>query len=371
MKNSKIRIAYVSKNFRINGITNVIMNYCLNLDLNKYNITIFTGKPICEDFMKKCINKGVNFKIIPSKKKNPLKYYICLFNNLTSKNFDIVHVHGNSATIAIELFIAKIRGIKKRIAHCHNTKCDSIFIHKMLKPFLNKTCTDRIACSKEAGNWLYGNKKFDVLNNCFDTKKFIYNEVSRIKLQNELNLKNKKVIGHVGIFTNQKNHEFMVKVMKEIVKFQEDIVLIFVGAGPNLDKIKLMVKEANLEKNIIFYGETTNVVELYDVFDLFLFPSLYEGLGIVLLEAQIKGLNCVISDTIPNNAIINPDKVVKLSLNDDMQKWASECIKFTSLEERKNYYNENINRIKKYDINDLVLKLNCLYSSNKTERKKI
>lgn len=141
----KIRIAYIAKEMPINGISTVILNYCRNLDKNKFDITIFSGEPIDKYYIEECEKINVKIEKMPPKRGgNPLKYYSYLFKKITSKNFDIVHVHGNSATITVEMLMAFFRGIKIRIAHCHNTTCDKLKIHKILKPILKKVYTYRI-----------------------------------------------------------------------------------------------------------------------------------------------------------------------------------------------------------------------------------
>ena len=213
----KIKIAYLTKDMPVNGISTVIMNYCRHLDKDKFEITIFSGPPVVEQYSKECEKLGIKIIETPPKKSgNPLKYYMFLLKNINKKKYDIVHIHGNSATITIELFITLLKGINNRIAHCHNTQCDSFKVHKTLKPILKKIYTHGFACSKEAGEWMFGNKPFEVLPNGFITEKFKFNKEKRDKVRKKLKIEDKFVIGHVGMFNDQKNHPFILKVFENV-----------------------------------------------------------------------------------------------------------------------------------------------------------
>ena len=359
----KINIAFITKDMPVNGISTVIMNYCRNIDRKKNKITIFSGKPIAEQYQKECEKLGIKIEEIPPKRGgNPLKNYIYLFKNLNSKRFDIVHIHGNSATITIELLVCFLKGIKGRIAHCHNTTCDNIRIHKILKPILKLLYTKGFACSKEAGEWMFGNGKFEVLPNGFKTENFIFDEKKRESIRKKLKIKDGFIIGHVGMFNNQKNHPFMLKVFEEVAKQNEKAYLLFVGTGPDYDRIQELIKKHPYSERIICYGVTDKVSDVYDAMDLFLFPSKFEGLGIVLLEAQIKGLPCVASDVIPREVELNKNMIDFLSLEADIEIWSKVIL--NSLERkinRKKVYEENEKKIQKYSIENNAKELSKKY----------
>lgn len=362
---SKIKIAYISKNFRINGITNVIMNYALNLNKNKFEIYVLASRPICDEYIKKLLDNNIKFIEVPPKIGiKSFKYYFKLYSILNKKNFDIVHIHGNSATIVIELIIAKIKGIKVRIAHSHNTKCNNYRIHKILKPLISKFCSYCFACSNEAGKWMFDNE-FDILPNGFETDKFLFSKENRKKVRKELGLTDeKKLIGHVGIFSEQKNHMFILNVFEKIASLDKDIYLILVGDGSNHDKIYSFINNSVYKDRIICYGETTDVKRLYDAMDIFFFPSKFEGLGIVLLEAQINGLNCVISNKIPEQVVLSDKNVIIKSLDDSCEEWGNSILNnFTDVRSRLAYYNENIESIENYDIKSNIKKIEKIYLS--------
>lgn len=367
----KIRIAYLTKDMPVNGISTVIMNYCRHLEKEKYEITIFSGPPIVEQYKEECEKLGIRIIETPPKKGgNPLKYYFFLLKQLNRKKYDIIHIHGNSATITMELFITWIKGIKHRIGHCHNTQCDSLKIHKTLKPILKKLYTYGFSCSKEAGEWMFGNKAFEVLPNGFITEKFKFNKNNRTKIRKKLNVEDKFVIGHVGMFNEQKNHPFILSVFEEIAKEHDKAVLLLVGTGPNYEKIQDLINNHPYNERIICYGVTDQISEVYDAMDLFFFPSKFEGLGIVLLEAQIKGLPCVASDVIPKEVVLNEKMIDFLSLNSNVKVWSKKILsKAQELNNnRDKVYNENEYNIKRYEIKENVKTLEKRYEELNKKR---
>lgn len=361
----KIRIAYLTKDMPVNGISTVIMNYCRYLNKEKYDITIFSGPPIVEQYRKECEKLGIRIIETPPKKGgNPLKYYIFLLKNITKKKYDVVHIHGNSATITIELLITLLKGIKNRVGHCHNTQCDSFKVHKTLKPILGKIYTNGFACSKEAGEWMFGDKPFDVLPNGFITENFIFNQENRVKIRKKLKINDKFVIGHVGMFNEQKNHPFILNVFEKVAEKNDKAILLLVGTGPDYEKIQKIIDKHPYKEKIICYGVTDKVSEIYDAMDLFFFPSKFEGLGIVLLEAQIKGLPCIASDVIPKEVVLDNKLVDFLSLESNLNIWSESILKRSKYDnkDRQQVYKINQKAIKKYEITE-----NVKYLENKYE----
>lgn len=358
----KLRIAYIAKEMPVNGISTVILNFCRNLNKDKYDITIFSGAPIAEQYKIECQELGIRLEEMPPKRGgNPLKYYNYLFKNITAKNFDIVHVHGNSATITIEMIMALIRGIKVRIAHCHNTTCDNIKIHELLKKIFRKIYTHGFACSQEAGKWLFGDNQFEVLANGFNITKFKFDSNMREKTRKKLKLEKKLVLGHVGMFNKQKNHEFLLKVFKEVSDYNKNTKLLLVGNGPDFKKIKELIDVHPYKENIICYGESENVEELYAAMDVFVFPSKHEGLGIVLLEAQMNGLTCVTSSVVPDEVKITTN-IKKISLESSISLWKDKILEFSNKKiDREKIFLENINEFQKYDIVENTKYLESVY----------
>lgn len=346
--NDKLKIAMVAVDLSRTGISTVIMNYCRNIDLTRCQIDLIVGNRIVPEYRKECDALGVRIIEVPFKLENAKGYYLALFKNLSAKKYDIVHVHGNSAMITPELAIAWLKGIKVRIAHSHNTTCEHVKVEKILRPVFNMLYTHGFACSTAAGHWLFGDNDFYVIPNGFETEKFKFSQNKRDEIRSQLNLSKKFVIGHIGQFNAQKNHQFLLRVFTKIAEQRDDAVLLLIGNGPDKEKIMGLIDEHTYKDRIIVYGESDHPEDLYCAMDRFVFPSKFEGLGIVLLEAQISGLACVASDVVPSEAIIS-DNVTSLSLNDSLSVWANNILQDNQIE-REHYYARNLQNISKYDI---------------------
>ena len=245
--------------------------------------------------------------------------------------YKILHSHVRSYA-SLYLPIAKKAGLKT-IIHSHNTSSGKglkAIVKFCLQRGLRKNVDYYFACSDVAGKWLFGEKitkqsNYHVLNNAIDVEKYAYSESSRKKIRDEFNLKDEFVVGHVGRFHPQKNHLFLVDVFAEIHKKCPNSVLMLVGTGDLMDSVKEKVMELKLEDSVIFMGARADVNELLSAFDVFVFPSLFEGLPVTLVEVQAAGLPCFVSDTITKEVDFN-GKINYISLNNGTTYWAEKII---------------------------------------------
>lgn len=364
---SRIRVAIVANNLEINGISSVIMNYCRYINKEQFQITIIVGGPVAQAYENECIENNIKIVKLDPRKQNPIKYYIGFAKIIKKNVFDIIHLHGSQASISLELTIALCKGILVRIAHSHNTTCKHKFIHYLLRPLLNLVCTEQYACSKEAGEWLFGKRYFEVIPNGFDTKRFIFNNENRTCYRKKMSIEDKFVIGHIGRINYQKNQEYLLKVFEELLPICENAVLILVGTGPMLGKIQNLIDHSPVKDRIILYGETNQPEVLYSVMDCFVFPSRYEGFPVTLLEAQMSGLNCIISDKITKDVIYNTN-VYFASIEDHPRKWADLILDMKDVNRSYDINNELINS---FDVNSCVGVLESRYYNcmNKIEDK--
>lgn len=355
----KIRLVMVVANFSINGISTVIMNYCRKLDSKRFDITIMAGSPIDIAYKKECDLIGIHLIVLPSKKKKAKKYYKHLWESL-AQGYDIVHVHGSSAVIAIELLIAFFRGIKIRIAHCHSTTCTHIYLHNLLKPVLNCLYTEGFACSSLAGKWLFGEKKIYIIPNSFDTKKYRFDETSRKEIREKLHIDNQMLIGHIGRFNDSKNQTFVLKIFEQIAEINSEANLILVGTGPDFDMINQLVQKSTHFNRIIIYGETLETQKMYAAMDVFVFPSKHEGMPVALLEAQISGLPCVVSDKV--TCEVDFGDICWKSIEERPEIWARAVLRELKKPiSRCDYFNSHKNWIQEYDIEKSTKHLEEIY----------
>ena len=357
----KIKIAMVTNHFGITGISTVILNYCKELDHRKYDLTIIAGQPIAEEIRKECTENGIHLIELPSRHQESAKHYSGLWKTLRKNHYDIVHVHGNSSMMAIELTIARLAGGKIRIAHSHNSMCPNMKVHRVLNPYFRKIYTKALACGKLAGDWLFGENGFEILPNGFHTEAFMFDEEERKRVRKELDIEDKLVVGHIGRFNEQKNQVYLIKAFEQVAKVRSDAVLLLVGTGPDFDKIKGIVENSLHKNRIILYGVTKETRAMYSAMDVFALPSKYEGLPVVLLEAQITGLPCIVSNKVTKE--VDFGEIQWLSIDDNPDRWAEAISKTVvrSNAQRRDYRREHIAQIECYDISQTVKQLDVIY----------
>lgn len=313
-------------------IMNIFRN--INRDLIQFDFLVYDTKD--ELYFEKEINElgGTVYRKFYSALRHPIKRQIELYK-LFAEHSEIVGVHFNAtALFYIDVLLwAWIFKRPVRILHSHNTGYDSENYNLLLniKHIINKKivglfCTDFFACSEAAGKWMFGDKKFKVVPNAIDLHKYKFDNIIRIEYRKELNIgENDICIGFVGRMAYQKNPEFAIELMNTIInKYKRgNIVLIMVGNGDDMDTIVEKIDEYNLINNVRVLGNRSDVNLILNAMDLYLFPSRYEGFGLSLLEAEANGVPCLISDNIPNEAIINNNIIVR-SLNDDLEMWMND-----------------------------------------------
>jgi len=369
-----VRIAHIVGKMSFGGAESVVLNYFRNIDREKTQFDFIVLEESDLPCKSEIESLGGKIIIIPSYNKI-LSHLKELKRVFKENNYKVVHSHINTLSV-LPLCIAKMCGIKIRIAHVHSTagKAQPVrnIIKYILRPFSKIFPTNYFACTKYAGNWLFGERAFTekgvVINNAVDVEKFKYDENIRTELRQKLKIENKFVIGHVGRFVKVKNQGFIVDIFNEIQKENNNSVLLFIGDkygstgdkyASTFEELKCKVKNLNLEDKVIFLPPRTDIYKIYQAFDLFLFPSLYEGLGMVLIEAQIAGLPCIASDVIPVDAKIS-DLVTFLSLNETAGYWAKKCLEFSNIK-RKNYIDEA--KKSGFDIVEEAKKLEKIYTS--------
>ena len=361
-----VKVLMVVKAIEKSGVTNVMRTYIEHIDREKYEIDIVTGQIVDIDSKTIFESCGCNVKLLSNRDKNIIIYIKKLCRIIKKGKYDIVHVHGNSALIFPELLAAKMAKCKIRIAHSHNTKCNHPMVNRLVQPIFNCLYTHAIACSTEAGTWMFKGREFDVVNNAIDVKQFVFDEEIRDVQRKKLGVETKFVVGHVGFFNDQKNHEFLIDVFKEIVKVNEDAVLLLIGVGELMSTIKEKVYKLGLLDKVIFYGSSNEVNSLMMAMDVFVFPSQFEGLGIVLVEAQATGLRCFASDKVPQLANVT-GTVRFFSLQSDVAMWSKAVLGLTSDLDRNSISKNNVELIKKngFDTPSVIEKLQKLYNTSR------
>lgn len=300
------------------GLTEMLIEIAKAIS-NRCSVSFALDESVAPDVLEKLTSIGQVWNM-PSRRKQPVMYMLALYRLMKRKCFDCVHIHGNSATMAIDLFPAYMAGIATRITHVHNCAKQSFIKQQTLGRILNKLVTNPVACSKAAGKMLYHNR-FTVITNGIDCTRFSFSAESRHRIRQELHLENMLVIGHIGRFSKQKNHLRLLRIFAAVLKKQPNSRLLLCGSGENEPLCREEAKKAGMSEKILFLGEVTNPEDYLSAMDVFVLPSLFEGLPLVGVEAQASGLPCVFSDKITEEAaILNTSQFLSLSESDDV--WA-------------------------------------------------
>jgi glycosyltransferase involved in cell wall biosynthesis len=304
------------------GVLSCIEAYLKAIDKSEIKVDVLATNTPNQAVVGRVSSIDCGLKIIPDRKKNIIKYWIKLYKLIKKEHYEIVHIHGSSALMSIELLAAFLAGCRVRIVHSHNTKCENPKIHKLLRPLFNELYTCALACGKEAGKWLFGERTFKVLPNGRDLKKYEFSQESRNFWRTNLSVKDELIVGHVGRFNKQKNQKYLIEIFNQLHVIEPSAKMVLIGNGELFDTIKQLIKEYDLSESVILLGEIDCVNEILSAMDIMVLPSLNEGLPLVVVEWQAAGLPCIISDNVTTECIIM-DNVFRLSVDDAPSTWAN------------------------------------------------
>lgn len=284
------------------GITMVMLNYALNMDRAGIQLDFLAPNAV-EPSLKKTIEaSGSRLYRLSGRNRHPLRYVRALSKLVKRNGYQIVHVHGNSSTMATELLAARLGGAAVRCPHCHNTKTRFPMINRLLKPAFNLCTTHAFACGEEAGKWMYGRRPFTVLRNGIDAEKYAFDPESRREFRERLGLEGKIAVGHVAHFTYHKNHGFLIDAFEKVHARDGRYCLVLVGSGKFQQEIRDKVRQKGLEDSVIFVGTSLEIPQILSAMDFMVLPSLFEGLPNVLIEWQASGLPALVADTVTEEA---------------------------------------------------------------------
>lgn len=360
--NKPIRILQIIGSMNIGGAENFLMNTYRKIDKKKIQFDFIVHKKgIFDDEIKHM--GGKIYYIKPIQEVGPIIYKKELKQIFMHQSYKIIHSHIDQVSGFI-LKVAYQCNIPTRIAHSHSTKNSNSFLVKVYKKYLqnkiNKYSTNRFACSDKAGKWLYKSAKYEVINNGIDINRFYYNEKDRRTLRKKLEIKDDTIIvGHVGRFVPAKNHTYLIDIYKEYNNINPNSKLLLIGEGELKEKIKKKVTKDGIEDKVIFLNGLTDVYRYYNVMDVFVFPSIFEGLPLTVIEAQVNGLDCFISSKVTGQCKIT-NKCNFISLEESPQYWAKK-IRINGT--RK--INKNEERISEYDSQKIANKI-CEFYINKS-----
>ena len=367
-----MNVLLISMGEYFGGIEKVELDWVKNIT---HNIKFDFLTPNNEPFKKynneiKNLNANwYNFNLSRNSFKNKIVYAKKLYKFLKKNKYEIVHINSSVFLFSFQVvLIAKMCNVEKIIVHSHSVPENNVlkkFLIKILNPIYTHFANYYLACSKQASTALFTKKflsknKVQILKNGIDVEKFKFNEELRNTFIKKLNLNNKTVYGHVGAFEKVKNHEFLIEIFYEIQKIESNSILLLIGEGSLQEKIKNKVIELGLKEKVLFLSYREDIEKILNTIDIFIFPSLHEGLGTVLIEAQTNGIPVFCSKGIPIEAKIS-NNFQYFNLNEKSYNIAQKIcnVEISGIERRKEAY---IDTIKKgYDIKDVCKELKKIY----------
>lgn len=326
--NEPVRIAQVIGKLNAAGVEAVINNYYRNLDHSRFQFDYYIDADSAFAPPQELKDMGARYYVIPPY-QHLFRYMGALIRHFRAEKYEIVHVNMNTLAV-FALCAAWIAGVPVRINHNHSTAGRGELLRNIMKyslrPFAKVFATDYCACSKASGMWLFGKRavkkqQVTVFHNAICLSRFQYNAHIRQSVRLELGLADSFVVGHVGRFCVQKNHEFIIEIFREVSERRPDARLLLVGVGERMEEIRQRIAAAGLSEKVILLGARSDVERIYQAMDIFILPSLYEGLPVVAVEAQASGLPVICSDKMPKETLVLSGSR-QVPLSESPAKWA-------------------------------------------------
>ncbi|WP_026528976.1 glycosyltransferase [Butyrivibrio sp. VCD2006] len=321
----KIKVLHIVGAMYPGGMENFIMNIYENIDRERFSFD-FAVHDIKENGYEPRIKElGGKVFLLPRMTKHPIKNMTELGRHIKEEGYDVVVRHTANALVAPQLLAAKKAGAIT-ICHSHNETDPKKIAHVLGRLLLLPNTDVRLACSENAGKWMYGDKSFEVINNAIDLNKFEYKAEKRQKVIDEFHLEGKHIYGHIANFIASKNHLFLMEIFKEIARLDEKAVFICLGEGDLKPEVMQKAKDLGIGDKVIFTGIRHDAENFMSAFDVMVFPSFFEGLPLTLIEAQVSSLPILMSDTITPNVIVTKGLVESKSIQDSAESWAEAAI---------------------------------------------
>jgi len=365
-----LRVLQIVTQMNRGGLENFVMNVFRKINRSKIQFDFLCHRMNKGDFDDEIISLGGRiYRINPLSMRNLTGYYRSLDKFFSEhKDYRIVHSHINAMSTPV-LRSAFRNQVSVRIAHSHtsSSKPDlKLPVRTIYKLFIKRYATNCFACSQKASEWLFGKKaqskaQIRIIHNAVDVNLYSYNSVTRQRLRADLSLQNKFIVGHVGNFIYPKNHSFLVDIFEKIIKLNPDAYMVLVGEGNMQKSIVEKCIKMNLSDKVLFTGKVPNVNEYLQAFDVFVFPSFFEGLPLTVVEAQAAALPCFVSDAISDEVQIT-GLVHMLSLSQGAEVWANSILEGHNGHERKDVSEEILE--KGYDSVIVAKELEDFYLSS-------
>lgn len=332
-----IRVLQIMDNLNEGGIQAFVMNCYRNIDRQRVQFDFLVFKPGQQLYEEEIVDLGGIVYKCAGRREGIKKCHNDIKKFFINHKYDVVHYHASSLSFIAPIYYAKKNGVRTRIIHCHSSSFIGnkihILLHKIHRMQIASYANIYLSCSSEATKWMFGGteveSKVKILINGISIDKYKCLEDVRNQYRERLELKDCFVMGHVGRFSEVKNHKFLIDVFREVKKNINNAKLLLVGDGELRNSIENLTLEYQLDKDVIFLGRRNDIPSLLMSMDVFVLPSKYEGFPVVAVEAQASGLPVVMSDSITKDVAIN-DNVVRVSLGSSPKEWAIYILKFST-----------------------------------------
>ena len=324
-----IRVLQVVTHMERGGLESMLMNYYKHVDRERVQFDFLVHRQERAAFDDEIESLGGRIyrlpRLVPWSKS-----YLSALNHFFDKHpeYKVIHVHQDCLSSVI-LKAAAQHNVPVRVAHSHSANQDKNLKYPVklwYKRFIPQYATNLFACGKDAGDWMFGGASYQIINNAIDVAAYTYDPTKRQEMRRQLGLENDFTIGHVGRFNQPKNHPFLIDIFAALLKKEPNAVLLLVGGGEGMSKMQEKVQELGIAEHVRFLGVRSDVADLMQAMDMFVLPSLYEGLPVTMVEAQAAGLPCIISDKVPPECILTEGLVDVMPLSASPSAWAEKIL---------------------------------------------
>ena len=350
--NEPIRILHIVGAMYPGGMENFIMNLYRNIDRTRFQFDFVVHQQKDNDYTEEIEKLGGRVYLLPRLTRKPFSNLHRIRRLVRENHYPMVIRHTANALVAPQLLAAKSAGAVT-VCHSHNETDPQLRLHRMGQRLMRRAADIRLACSEKAGHWMYGDQSFEVIHNAIDIPRFAYHESKAAKIREEFHLEGRHAYGNIANFIASKNHSYLLRIYREIIKLDPDAVCFCLGEGDLRPQIEEEIKELHLEGRVILTGIRGDVPDFMSALDVLVFPSRFEGLPLTLIEAQAAGLPSLISDTITGDVIVTEGIVQQLSIELDPKEWAERAVLLAKEQSDRTCPYESI-AAAGYDIRQLV-----------------
>ncbi len=320
-----IRVLHIVGPIDPGGIPNFIMNLYENIDRDKVQFDMVIHKRKENDYVEAIQQMGGKVYELPRLTRSPLNNLVRLYRIVKDNSYRIVIRHTSNALVTPQLLAAKWGGAYT-ICHSHNETDPNRILHRLGKLLMRAAAAERFACSEKAGQWMFGKQDFKIIHNAINIRKFAYRPDASKRIREEFGLGDRPVYGHIANFIASKNHMYLLKIYKEIAKLDDSARFFCLGEGSLRTEIEAEIRRLGIADKVVLTGIRTDAEDFMSCFDVLIFPSVFEGLPLTLIEAQAAGLKSLISDTITRDVIMSEGLLEYVSIEEPPAVWAKKAV---------------------------------------------